>query len=131
MAIPLLPPSEHITLIGINEARSPAPLPRFWKGAVSQPSINCSLSDPNTRGNVSRVDSLLMKFNHLLVSIQLLRSSPFLRSSDAGRASRTLFFLLHGLRLFWLLFRRRLYLQATSYLGPAASEHPFAHSLIS
>ena len=41
--------------------------------------MNGPLSYPNTRGNFSRFDSLLMELNHLLVSIQLLRSPPFSR----------------------------------------------------
>ena len=101
--MPLLPPCEYRTLRGINEAGSSTPLPSFGKGAMSQPSMNGSLSDPNARGNVSRFDSLVMELNHLLVAVQLLRSSPFLRSFDAERASRTPFFVQHGFRLFWLL----------------------------
>ena len=101
--MPLLPPFEHMTLIGINEAGSSTSLSGECPGAVSQPSVNCSFSYPNARGNVSRFDSLLMELNHLLVSVQLLRSSPFLRSFDAERASRTPFFVQYGFRLVWLL----------------------------
>jgi hypothetical protein len=71
--------------------------------------VNRSFSYPNARGTVSRFDSLLMEFNHLLVSVQLLRSPPDFRSFDAGRASRTPFFFQHGFRLFWLLLGHCLY----------------------
>src|SRR5258706_11783700 len=121
MAMPLLPPFKYITFIGINEAGSSTSLSGFWEGAVSQPSVNCSLSYPNARGNFSCFDSLLMELNHLLVSIQLLRSSPFSRSFDATRASRTPFLFQHGFHLFWHLLWCGLYPQATSYFGPAAS----------
>ena len=67
--MPLLPPFEHITLIGINEAGSSPSLFGLGKGAVSQPSVNGSFSYPNARGNVSRFDSLVMELNHLRVSL--------------------------------------------------------------
>ena len=116
--MPFLPPLENIPLRGIAKTGSPSPPSGLGKGSVSEPAVNRSFSSPNARGNVSRFDSLLLEFTHLLVSVPLLRAPPDLRSFDAGRASGTLFFFQHGFGLCWLLLWRGLCWRTTSYFGP-------------
>ena len=87
---------------------------------MSQPSVNRSLGDANARSDLSSFQPLVMKFNDLCVSIQLLSTSSDMSLFLAPRASRTPFFLQHGFRL--CLLWRRLYVQATSDFGPTASQ---------
>ncbi len=51
--------------------------------------MNRALSYLHTGGNVSHFDPLLMQFPHLLISVQLLCSPPFLRQLDAMRTGLT------------------------------------------
>ena len=88
-----------------------------------------SLSYPHARGNVSRFDSLLMELNHLLVSVQLLRSPPFSRSFDATRASRTPFLFQHGFHLFWHLLWHCLYAAQHAVFRPGSELTTSAHFL--
>src|SRR5436853_413780 len=73
--ISLVPPSHHIPLIGIDEAGSSSSTFGFGKGAVGQPSVNRSPGDSNPRSDINRWKPLVMKFNDLRVSIQLLSAS--------------------------------------------------------
>ncbi len=71
-----------------------------------------------------------MEFNHLLVSVQLLRSPPDLREFDAGRASGTPFFFQHGFRLCWLLRLPWLVFANHVVFRPGSGLTAFAHSPI-
>jgi len=87
---------------------------------VSQPSVNRSLGDSNSRSDISSFQPLVMKFNELCVSIQLLSASSDASLFLAARANWVPFFFRYGLRLSSLW--RRLYVQATSDFGPTASQ---------
>src|SRR5258708_19485504 len=113
-----MPPLEHVALIGINQAGSSASPSGFRKGAVAQPSLHRSPGYSNPRSNVSYSVPLGMKFNDLLISIQLLSTSCEVSLLFATRASRTLFFLRLRFPLFSFLLCLCLSCQSTPHFAP-------------
>jgi hypothetical protein len=88
---------------------------------MGQPSLHRSSGYANPRANGSRRKPLVTKFKNLLVAIPFLRTSSKTNLVLVRRASRTLFFLQHGLSLCSLSLWHGLHVQAMSDFSPAAS----------
>jgi len=84
--------AEYIALIGIDEAGSSSSTSSFGKGAVSQPSVNRSPGDSNSRSDINRCKPLVTQLKDLLVSIQLLSASSDASLLLASRAGWLSFF---------------------------------------